>query len=93
MPLILLFFTASASVKSCCSEPLSAFNHNFNRVDFALQDSFIENPYLSALSAHFNYWPDLDIASFIVSELIKDDLLERRMAAESESVFDERRTE
>ena len=51
--------------------PLAAFNHHFRRVDFSLQDSVMENPYISALGAHFIYWTDLDIAAFIVSELIK----------------------
>lgn len=52
--------------------PLAAFNHHFRRIDFSLQDSFIENPYLSALGAHFGYWSDLDIAAFVVSELLKE---------------------
>lgn len=51
--------------------PLAAFNHHFRRVDFSLQDSVMENAYISALGAHFVYWSDLDIAAFIVSELIK----------------------
>lgn len=51
--------------------PLAAFNHHFRRVDFSLQDSVMENPYISALGAHFVYWNDMDIAAFIVSELIK----------------------
>lgn len=51
--------------------PLSAFNHHFRRIDFSLHDSVMENPYISALGAHFIYWSDLDIAAFIISELIK----------------------
>lgn len=54
--------------------PLAAFNHHFRRVDFSLQDSVMENPYISALGAHFVYWSDLDIAAFIVSELIKKEV-------------------
>ena len=53
--------------------PLAAFNHHFRRADFSLQDSVMENSYISALGAHFVYWSDLDIAAFIVSELIKKD--------------------
>ena len=52
-------------------DPLVAFNAHFSRVDFCLQDSFIENPYLSAIGAHFCYWSDQDIAAFIINELIK----------------------
>lgn len=52
--------------------PLAAFNHHFRRVDFSLHDSVMENAYISALGAHFIYWSDLDIAAFIVSELIKN---------------------
>lgn len=52
--------------------PLAAFNHHFRRVDFSLQDAVMENAYISALGAHFVYWSDLDIAAFIVSELIKN---------------------
>jgi hypothetical protein len=52
--------------------PLAAFNHHFCRVDFSLQDAVMENPYISALGAHFIYWSDPDISSFLVSELIKN---------------------
>ncbi len=72
---VCLFLDSIPSILTC-TDPLAAFNHHFRRVDFALQDGLIENPYLSALSAHFNYWPDLDIASFIVSELIKRERVE-----------------
>ena len=63
----------SESVKICKDDnPLAAFNHHFRRIDFSLQHSVMENPYISALGAHFLYWSDLDIAAFIISELIKN---------------------
>lgn len=64
--------TTAASIE-IDENPLAAFNHHFRRVDFSLQDSVMENAYISALGAHFVYWSDLDIAAFIVSELIKKD--------------------
>lgn len=69
---------ANIGDESCSSlmvrdeNPLAAFNHHFRRVDFSLQDTVMENAYISALGAHFIYWSDLDIAAFIVSELIKN---------------------
>ncbi|TPX44308.1 hypothetical protein SeLEV6574_g04574 [Synchytrium endobioticum] len=38
------------------------------RIDFSLQEGIMESQYLSALSAHFGYYSDLDIASFLLSE-------------------------
>ena len=32
----------------------------------ALQESSLENQYLSALSAHFNYWTSADVALFVL---------------------------
>jgi hypothetical protein len=64
--------TSTSSIEIRNDSPLAAFNQNFCRVDFSLQDSVMENPYISALGAHFVYWSDLDIAAFIVSELIKN---------------------
>ncbi|KAJ3297922.1 hypothetical protein HK104_011382 [Borealophlyctis nickersoniae] len=39
------------------------------RIDFMLQPSMLENPYLSALGVHMNYWPDSDCAMFMLTEL------------------------
>lgn len=63
--------SSPAPSSAALDDPLAAFNHRFSRADFSLQDSFIENPYLSAIGAHFVYWSDMDVAAFIVSELIK----------------------
>lgn len=63
---------SESSLMSRDENPLAAFNHHFRRVDFSLQDAVMENAYISALGAHFIYWSDLDIAAFIVSELIKN---------------------
>ena len=41
--------------------PRTATGH----LDFVLQESTVENQYLSALSAHFIYWSSLDVALFV----------------------------
>ncbi|KAJ3197069.1 hypothetical protein HK101_006254 [Irineochytrium annulatum] len=38
------------------------------RIDYVLQEGVLENPYLSSLSSHMTYWPDQDIAVFILKE-------------------------
>ncbi|KAI8338230.1 DDHD domain-containing protein [Chlamydoabsidia padenii] len=38
------------------------------RVDYALQEGLLENPYLNAFNAHMQYWHDIDVAAFIVRE-------------------------
>jgi hypothetical protein len=47
------------------------------RIDYALQEGVLENPYLSSLSSHMTYWPDTDVAVFILRELYEPGLLER----------------
>ncbi|KAI8926295.1 DDHD domain-containing protein [Entophlyctis helioformis] len=39
------------------------------RVDFAIQESVLENPYLSSLGVHMSYWADSDCAMFVLKEL------------------------
>jgi hypothetical protein len=46
----------------------SDFNPSL-RVDYVLQESIMENPYLSALGVHMNYWSDQDCAAFLVRAL------------------------
>ncbi len=48
---------------------LFSFNRH-GRVDFCLEESLFENPYLSAIGAHFSYWYDMDIASFMGLEAL-----------------------
>ncbi|KAI9498558.1 DDHD domain-containing protein [Zychaea mexicana] len=50
------------------AEKLQMLNKN-GRVDFCLQEGILENPYLSAFSAHMTYWQDLDVAAFLVREI------------------------
>ncbi|KAI7847447.1 DDHD domain-containing protein [Circinella umbellata] len=50
------------------AEKLQMLNRN-GRVDFCLQEGILENPYLSAFSAHMAYWQDLDVAAFLVREI------------------------
>ncbi|KAI8621229.1 DDHD domain-containing protein [Chytriomyces sp. MP71] len=39
------------------------------RIDYVMQEGVLENPYLSSLSSHMAYWPDTDVAVFILREL------------------------
>ncbi|KAJ3064075.1 hypothetical protein HDU98_000180, partial [Podochytrium sp. JEL0797] len=39
------------------------------RLDYVLQEGVLENPYLSSLSSHMTYWPDHDVAVFMLKEL------------------------
>ena len=39
------------------------------RLDYMIQESVLENPYLSAIVAHMNYWGDYDLGSFLLKEL------------------------
>lgn len=41
------------------------------RVDYCLQEGLLENPYLSAFSAHMQYWQDLDVAAFLIKQIYK----------------------
>ena len=49
--------------------------HPSVRYDFSMQEGIMENPYLSALGVHMNYWSDQDCAAFVLRQLynIKDD--------------------
>ncbi|KAI9189842.1 hypothetical protein H9P43_001275 [Blastocladiella emersonii ATCC 22665] len=50
---------------------VSVLNKRHARVDYALQEGVLENPYLSSLSIHMAYWTDLDIAHFVANEVLK----------------------
>lgn len=39
------------------------------RIDYVLQEGVLENPYISALGVHMNYWSDPDCALFVLREL------------------------
>ncbi|TPX53946.1 hypothetical protein PhCBS80983_g06098 [Powellomyces hirtus] len=39
------------------------------RIDYVLQEGVLENPYISALGVHMNYWSDPDCALFMLREL------------------------
>ncbi|KAI8834628.1 DDHD domain-containing protein [Chytriomyces cf. hyalinus JEL632] len=39
------------------------------RLDYVMQEGVLENPYLSSLSSHMAYWPDTDVAVFMLREL------------------------
>ncbi len=53
-----------------CLKLLNSFNDN-SRVDYCLQDSIMENSYLSSVSSHFSYWSDQDVANFLLTQLLK----------------------
>lgn len=42
------------------------------RIDYMLQDSTFEHPYISAISSHTSYWRDLDTALFILKHLYRE---------------------
>lgn len=48
---------------------LLKFNDH-GRVDFSIEESLFENAYVSAISSHFSYWEDVDVAAFLVVELL-----------------------
>lgn len=48
--------------------PLRRLNRR-NRMDYVAQESILEHAYISAISSHFTYCSDSDIASFILHEL------------------------
>lgn len=50
------------------TNPLYCFNPR-GRVDYFLQQGFFEADYISSLRAHFCYWTDRDVASFVVNEI------------------------
>ncbi|ORZ39471.1 DDHD domain-domain-containing protein [Catenaria anguillulae PL171] len=50
---------------------IEVLNARYKRIDFALQQGVLENPYLAALSTHMSYWSDLDVAYFVCGELVK----------------------
>ncbi len=41
------------------------------RIDYVLQENVLDNPYLSVLAAHCNYWTENDAAVFILKEIYK----------------------
>jgi hypothetical protein len=43
--------------------------NDHGRLDFALQESLLENPYLSSLGSHMNYWSDSDANALVVRAL------------------------
>ena len=53
------------------AEKLRMLNKN-GRVDYCLQEGILENPYLSAFSAHMTYWQDLDVAAFLIREIYRE---------------------
>lgn len=54
-------------------EELKSLNR-FGRLDYALQESVLENPYLSSLGVHMNYWSDMDVNALVVRALYGIDL-------------------
>ena len=53
-------------------EILSTLNPKKRRVDFALHEYVLENPYLSALGVHMAYWKDVDCALFLLREIMEE---------------------
>jgi hypothetical protein len=55
---------------SASSRLLASFNES-GRIDYVLQDSILENAYISSMSSHFSYWADADVAYFLIAQLFK----------------------
>ena len=51
----------------------ATLNPRKRRLDFALQESLVENPYYSALAVHMAYWKDVDCANFVLREILELD--------------------
>ncbi|KAL0146365.1 DDHD domain-containing protein [Mucor lusitanicus] len=62
--------TANATPYSQGAQKLKMLNAT-GRVDYCIQEGLLENPYLSAFSAHMQYWQDLDVAAFIIKQIYK----------------------
>lgn len=62
---------SSASPSSSKPQPASDIQrlNPQGRIDYSLQEGVLENPYLSALAVHMNYWSDQDVATFILREM------------------------
>ena len=53
---------------SVMTNPLYRYNPR-GRVDYCLQQGFFETDYIASLRAHFCYWHDRDVASFVLNEV------------------------
>ncbi|KAI8835317.1 DDHD domain-containing protein [Chytridium lagenaria] len=60
--------TVSLVASAADEEEMKRLNPT-GRIDYVLQEGVLENAYLSSLSSHMTYWPDQDIAVFILKEL------------------------
>ena len=47
---------------------LMRFNRH-GRIDFTVEEALLTNAYISALTAHIDYWHDVDVAAFLAVEL------------------------
>lgn len=47
---------------------LMRFNRH-GRIDFSVEEALLTNSYISALTAHIDYWHDVDVAAFLAVEL------------------------
>ncbi|KAJ3111854.1 hypothetical protein HDU96_005280 [Phlyctochytrium bullatum] len=61
--------TSSMSLTTADDEEEIRRLNTSGRIDYVLQEGVLENAYLSSLSSHMTYWPDQDIAVFILKEL------------------------
>lgn len=43
----------------------------YGRLDFVLQETILENPYISSLGVHMSYWNDMDVNLLILKSLYK----------------------
>ena len=52
-------------------EVVSSLNPRKRRIDFSLQEGFLDNPYLTSLAVHFNYWTNEDACHFVLREILE----------------------
>ncbi|KAI7892956.1 DDHD domain-containing protein [Mucor mucedo] len=63
--------TANGTPYSQGAQKLKMLNVT-GRVDYSIQEGLLENPYLSAFSAHMQYWQDLDVAAFLIKQIYRE---------------------
>ncbi|CAO3611549.1 unnamed protein product [Mucor hiemalis] len=63
--------TSNTSPYSQGAQKLKMLNVT-GRVDYCIQEGLLENPYLSAFSAHMQYWQDVDVAAFLIKQIYRE---------------------
>lgn len=75
---------ANHARKSEGEQRLKALN-SAGRIDYALQEEFLNLSYVSALSAHLQYWGDSDVSYFILSYILLNHSKETEAASQEQA--------